>query len=144
MTNLRSFHSWSPNEKGNNGMKIKPFAQLYCVCFQVLEKGSSYSDIREKIPLSISFLKMFYSSQRLPRFQIKLQVKLPSQTPRSHVLTLFCIYRSSFAATREMSFVHAISSAGVMYSLTRNCSLGNFENCGCDEAKRGGKEGKGC
>ncbi|XP_071808353.1 protein Wnt-8c-like [Asterias amurensis] len=43
--------------------------------------------------------------------------------------------------TREMSFVHAISSAGVMYSLTRNCSLGNFENCGCDEAKRGGKEG---
>ncbi|XP_022092864.1 protein Wnt-8-like [Acanthaster planci] len=43
--------------------------------------------------------------------------------------------------TREMSFVHAISSAGVMYSLTRNCSLGQFENCGCDESKRGGKAG---
>ncbi|MBN3302759.1 WNT8B protein, partial [Amia calva] len=33
-----------------------------------------------------------------------------------------------FTANRETAFVHAISSAGVMYTLTRNCSLGDFDN----------------
>eukprot|EP00062_Callorhinchus_milii_P015936 gi/632966695/ref/XP_007899559.1/ PREDICTED: protein Wnt-8a [Callorhinchus milii] len=47
------------------------------------------------------------------------------------------------SATRETSFVHAISSAGVMYTLTRNCSLGDFENCGCDESKSGQTGGRG-
>lgn len=46
-----------------------------------------------------------------------------------------------FAATRETAFVHAISSAGVMYTLTRNCSLGDFDNCGCDDT-RNGQRGK--
>lgn len=43
----------------------------------------------------------------------------------------------SFIATRETSFVHAISAAGVMYTLTRNCSLGDLENCGCDVPNNG-------
>ncbi|KAJ8014907.1 hypothetical protein DPEC_G00020650 [Dallia pectoralis] len=41
------------------------------------------------------------------------------------------------SATRETSFVHAISAAGVMYTLTRNCSLGELDNCGCDSSKNG-------
>ena len=40
-------------------------------------------------------------------------------------------------ATRETSFVHAISAAGVMYTLTRNCSLGDLDNCGCDVSNNG-------
>ncbi|XP_066471988.1 protein Wnt-8a [Tiliqua scincoides] len=47
------------------------------------------------------------------------------------------------SATRETSFVHAISSAGVMYTLTRNCSLGDFENCGCDSSRNGRTGGTG-
>ncbi|XP_077182833.1 protein Wnt-8a [Paroedura picta] len=47
------------------------------------------------------------------------------------------------SATRETSFVHAISSAGVMYTLTRNCSMGDFENCGCDDSRNGHAGGKG-
>lgn len=43
----------------------------------------------------------------------------------------------SLAATRETSFVHAISAAGVMYTLTRNCSLGDLDNCGCDVSNNG-------
>ncbi|XP_068181957.1 protein Wnt-8a-like [Antennarius striatus] len=46
-------------------------------------------------------------------------------------------------ATRETSFVHAISSAGVMYTLTRNCSLGDLDNCGCDVSKNGKVGGRG-
>src|SRR4029434_5867367 len=44
-------------------------------------------------------------------------------------------------ATREISFVHAISAAGVMFTLTKNCSLGELANCGCD-VSRNGKPGK--
>lgn len=40
-------------------------------------------------------------------------------------------------ATSETSFVHAISAAGVMYTLTRNCSLGDLDNCGCDGSRNG-------
>ncbi|GCB70419.1 protein Wnt-8-like [Scyliorhinus torazame] len=47
------------------------------------------------------------------------------------------------SATRETSFVHAISSAGVMYTLTRNCSMGDFDNCGCDESRSGEAGGRG-
>ncbi|XP_072021579.1 protein Wnt-8-like [Amphiura filiformis] len=39
--------------------------------------------------------------------------------------------------TREMSFVHAISTAGVMFTLTKNCSMGDFTKCGCDNSKVG-------
>nr|XP_040031539.1 protein Wnt-8a-like [Gasterosteus aculeatus aculeatus] len=46
-------------------------------------------------------------------------------------------------ATRETSFVHAISSAGVMYTLTRNCSLGDLDNCGCDVSMNGKIGGRG-
>lgn len=53
--------------------------------------------------------------------------------PALHVITPFL----SLTATRETSFVHAISAAGVMYTLTRNCSLGDLDNCGCDVSKNG-------
>lgn len=37
--------------------------------------------------------------------------------------------------------MHAISAAGVMYTLIKNCSMGDFDNCGCDDSKIG-KMGK--
>ncbi|XP_057704497.1 protein Wnt-8b isoform X1 [Corythoichthys intestinalis] len=46
-------------------------------------------------------------------------------------------------ANRETAFVHAISSAGVMYTLTRNCSMGDFDNCGCDDSRNGQRGGHG-
>ncbi|CAL8357517.1 unnamed protein product [Merluccius merluccius] len=51
--------------------------------------------------------------------------------------------RGMRSATRETSFVHAISAAGVMYTLTRNCSLGDLGNCGCDVSKNGQIGGRG-
>ncbi|XP_026214143.1 protein Wnt-8a-like [Anabas testudineus] len=47
------------------------------------------------------------------------------------------------SATRETSFVHAISAAGVMYTLTKNCSMGDFDNCGCDDSRIGQTGGRG-
>ncbi|EGW06698.1 protein Wnt-8a isoform X1 [Cricetulus griseus] len=46
-------------------------------------------------------------------------------------------------ATRESSFIHAIRSAGVVYIITKNCSMGDFENCGCDGSKNGKAGGHG-
>ncbi len=36
-----------------------------------------------------------------------------------------------------MAFVHAISSAGVAHALTKACSAGELENCGCDRSLKG-------
>ncbi|XP_054648185.1 protein Wnt-8a-like isoform X1 [Dunckerocampus dactyliophorus] len=47
------------------------------------------------------------------------------------------------SATKETSFVHAISAAGVMYTLTKNCSMGDFDNCGCDDSRIGQSGGRG-
>ncbi|KAI6066287.1 Protein Wnt-8b [Aix galericulata] len=57
----------------------------------------------------------------------------------AHLLSL----SSHLTANRETAFVHAISSAGVMYTLTRNCSLGDFDNCGCDDSRNGQLGGQG-
>jgi hypothetical protein len=34
--------------------------------------------------------------------------------------------------TRETAFVHAIMSAGITHTLTKNCSSGDFPDCVCD------------
>jgi len=50
--------------------------------------------------------------------------------------------------TREAAFVHAMSSAGVAHSVTRACSAGSIDRCGCDRSIRGkspqGFEWAGC
>lgn len=42
-----------------------------------------------------------------------------------------------FLGSREAAFVYAISSAGMVYTLTRACSQGELENCSCDPGKKG-------
>ncbi|MBN3302835.1 WNT2 protein, partial [Amia calva] len=39
--------------------------------------------------------------------------------------------------SRESAFVYSISSAGVVYTLTRACSQGELASCSCDPAKKG-------
>lgn len=52
------------------------------------------------------------------------------------------------SGTREAAFVHAISSAGVAHAVTRACSSGQLQKCGCDRTVRGrspdGFEWSGC
>lgn len=38
----------------------------------------------------------------------------------------------SFAGTREAAYVLAVTSAGVSHSVTRACSTGLHDSCGCD------------
>lgn len=42
-------------------------------------------------------------------------------------------YNFSFLSEiREKAYIYAISSAGIMYSITRSCAKGELDNCGCD------------
>nr|WCP86875.1 WNT 2-1 [Cyprinus carpio] len=52
---------------------------------------------------------------------------------REHNLFGRLLHRSD----REAAFVYAISSAGMVYTLTRACSQGELENCSCDPGKKG-------
>ncbi|XP_043932882.1 protein Wnt-2b isoform X1 [Protopterus annectens] len=45
--------------------------------------------------------------------------------------------RVMLRSTREAAFVYAISSAGVVYAITRACSQGELKTCSCDPQKRG-------
>lgn len=40
----------------------------------------------------------------------------------------------AFAATRETAFVHAVTVAGLVYSISRKCALGDLRECGCDRS----------
>ncbi|XP_070763359.1 protein Wnt-2 isoform X1 [Enoplosus armatus] len=54
-------------------------------------------------------------------------------TARDHNLFGRLLLRSS----REVAFMYAISSAGVVYTLARACSQGELDSCSCDPTKKG-------
>ncbi|KAJ3586228.1 hypothetical protein NHX12_012628 [Muraenolepis orangiensis] len=56
-----------------------------------------------------------------------------STLDRDHTVFGRVMLRSS----REAAFVYAVSSAGVVYALTRACSQGELKTCNCDPHKRG-------
>ncbi|KAB0341896.1 hypothetical protein FD755_012557, partial [Muntiacus reevesi] len=59
---------------------------------------------------------------------------------RDHSLFGRVLLRSS----RESAFVYAISSAGVVFAITRACSQGELKSCSCDPKKKGtAKDNKG-
>ncbi|EAW83525.1 Wnt family member 2 [Homo sapiens] len=59
---------------------------------------------------------------------------------RDHSLFGRVLLRSS----RESAFVYAISSAGVVFAITRACSQGEVKSCSCDPKKMGSaKDSKG-
>lgn len=47
------------------------------------------------------------------------------------------------AGTKEAAYEQAITSAGVVYAITRACSVGNLSECDCDRRKWGQKSSKG-
>lgn len=47
------------------------------------------------------------------------------------------------AGTKEAAYTQAIISAGVVYTITKACSMGNLSECNCDKKKWGQKSNKG-
>lgn len=56
----------------------------------------------------------------------------------SHVhFPVLCALFFLNSGTREAAFVHALSSAAVAVAVTRACTRGELERCGCDRKVRG-------
>ncbi|MEE6483424.1 hypothetical protein FKM82_013547 [Ascaphus truei] len=53
------------------------------------------------------------------------------------ILAVFSANASNWLGTREAAFVYAISSAGVAFAVTRACSSGDLDKCGCDRTVHG-------
>lgn len=53
------------------------------------------------------------------------------------VADIFQTQRILLAGSRESSFLEAIAAAGVAYQVTKGCSQGNWEECGCDSRMSG-------
>lgn len=54
-------------------------------------------------------------------------------------MQLFCAYDAItplYIANRETAFVHAIISAGIVHTVTKNCSQGMFEQCRCEHGRK--------
>lgn len=53
-------------------------------------------------------------------------------------LKLYIIYNVwlFLIASRETAFVHAITTAGVVYSISRSCRDGQLSSCGCSRSSR--------
>ena len=57
----------------------------------------------------------------------------------SHSIYIYCKFASSFSPSdnRESSYLQAVSSAGVAHQITRDCSKGTRDECGCDNRPQG-------
>ncbi|MBN3276789.1 WNT8B protein, partial [Polyodon spathula] len=88
------------------------------------------------------------SGQQSSTFHLYYILEIPTRDERIIQSPRQCDFETrktgpAWVSIQETAFVHAISSAGVMYTLTRNCSLGDFDNCGCDETRNGQLGGQG-
>lgn len=60
-----------------------------------------------------------------------------------HIAALLISWCHVIAAIREVAFLNSVMSAGVMYTLTLNCSMGHFKGCSCDKSRRNSDKKKG-
>lgn len=54
-----------------------------------------------------------------------------------NVFTQIFSKNNPMPTNRETAFVHAVISAGIVHTVTRNCSKGQFDKCRCDPTKSG-------
>ncbi|KAK2537088.1 Wnt16 [Columba guinea] len=60
---------------------------------------------------------------------------------RSYEVTYLC---RAFVGTKETAFIYAVTSAGLVHSVTRSCSAGNVTECSCDtNLQHGGSASEG-
>ena len=60
------------------------------------------------------------------RFRLKFQDSKETRT--------FAIFFS--IGTKESAYIHALTSAGIAYAITKACSTGRLRSCGCDLTMR--------
>lgn len=70
-------------------------------------------------------------NNKLDTFFFSVEI-ISSMWNRNNVFIADCIEFFFLSEIREKAYIYAISSAGIMYSITRSCAKGELDNCGCD------------
>lgn len=60
-----------------------------------------------------------------------------SEVTKIHI---FCCRRHKQPLSKEIAFTKAIISAGIVHTITKNCTKGHLANCGCDKVSSGDKQ----
>ena len=53
-------------------------------------------------------------------------------------MTSFFVNKNRVENNKETAYIHAVVSAGVAHTISRNCSQGNLAQCGCQKPIRTG------
>uniref|UniRef100_A0A8D2P458 Protein Wnt n=1 Tax=Zosterops lateralis melanops TaxID=1220523 RepID=A0A8D2P458_ZOSLA len=88
--------------------------------------------------LSLKYLVYLFLCKKAQANCLDIGQPFKVATPMIFKVTFFV------SGSRESAFVHAISSAGVVFAITRACSQGELKSCSCDPKKKGSaKDSKG-
>lgn len=131
----------TPLSSGNHSLNVRIHIQIQLTLFILIlnfnwkinknksteiqiELFSKYALINQKLVNQIQFCSNFFRWFTSHQFTI---------------LTLILTFAFDFvwklAGSREAAFVYAISSAGVVHSISRACNRGDLLNCACDKRR---------
>jgi hypothetical protein len=113
------------------GLSGRPFSWQSLISFMYYKRRGT--DLKSSVQPNISSALSQTS---------KVTLSSPSPTPLERKSTLHLpipplTFFTYFADTRESAFIHAITAAGVTYSVTQGCSSGQVHDCPCDRSLSG-------
>ncbi|XP_024622421.1 protein Wnt-4 isoform X3 [Neophocaena asiaeorientalis asiaeorientalis] len=148
-TALPPFWPWEPGRMAVTGSREKPTSRTHPWYLAKLSSVGSISEeetceklkglIQRQVQMCKRNLEVMDSVRRGAQLAIEeCQYQFRNRRWNCSTLDSLPVFGKVVTqGTREAAFVYAISSAGVAFAVTRACSSGELEKCGCDRTVHG-------